>query len=320
MALTYEQASEEHVHRLNRLLDRGGVARLRKLYDDAQSKLEGKLARAIGSAAAPFTIHQYRVLLAHVRQGQMQIAHRMGDEAAAITVETQTDALRGIISQIKRLESATDAPAVTLPIEEASRFAGVVDRRKTSLLNQNRSSMLTYGSRLVKKIEQHLALSLVSGDTNAEAVERIAHTAHVEFWRAERIVRTEQSWAAHATIVDGLKDSEAAIGELYMRWTELVSENGRPLDDRVAADSVAMHGQVARPGGLFTMPDSAASIVIHNRYGESRVSDDLIGETWPHPPLRPHDRATIVPWRPQWGSRGWRVVGGDKVPVRARAA
>lgn len=316
---TYSEVSAEHVRRLDRLVERGGVNRLKKLYDQAQADLEKKLTRAIGRGSAPFTIHQYRVLLAQARVGQMQIANRLGDESERITVETQTDALRGLIAQIKKLEAMHDVEAPTLPIEEASRFAGIIDKRKTSLLAQNARSMANYGAHVVKKIEQNLALSLVTGDTTGEAVERLTRTADVEFWRAERIVRTEQSWAAHAVIADGIRASATALGEMYMRWTELVSDSGHPLDDRVGADSVAMHGQVALPGDSFTMPDSAAAIVVNTRYGKSRVSPDMIGQSWPHPPNRPHDRSTIVPWRPSWGAPGYKVVAGTRVPVRARA-
>lgn len=316
MTTKYQQAAEEHVRRLDRLIDRGGVARLRKMYENAQAELERKLTRAVGRGSAPFTTHQYRVLLAQVRAGQMQLAARMGAESARITEETQRDALSGIIRQIKRLETMHDAPAPILPIEEASRFAGIIDKRRTSLLAQNKESMARYGAHVVKKIENGLALSLTTGDTTAEAVERIAETADIEFWRAERIVRSEQSWAAHSAIVDGMRASAGALGEMYLRWTELVSESGKPLDDRVGADSVAMHGQVAVPGSEYTMPDSASSIVITNRYGESRVSPDMIGESWMHPPTRPNGRETLVPWRPKWGSKGWKVVGGSKIPVR----
>lgn len=315
-ALKYQDAAAEHVRRLDRLIDRGGVARLRKMYDEAQADLEKKLARAVGRGSAPFTVHQYRAMFAQIRAGQVRIAARMGDELGRVTEETQREVLSGLVRQIKRLEAAHDLDAPTLPIEEASKFAGVIDKRRTSLLSQSAKSMAKYGARVVGEIEQNLALALVSGDTTGEAIERVGKTADVEFWRAERIVRTEQSWAAHATIIDGMKESSRALGDMYLRWTELVSESGKPLDNRVGADSVAMHGQVALPGDEFTMPDSARSVVIETRYGTSRVSDDLIGQSWAHPPCRPNGRETIVPWRPGWGGKGWRVVGGSKVPVR----
>lgn len=317
MTTVFEHASREHLASLNRMIDRGGVARLRKLYADAQAQLEKKLARSVGRGMEPFTAHQYRVLLAQVQQGQMQIAHRLGAESERVTVETQTDALRGITRQIKRLEAAHGATSTTLPIEEVARFAGIIDKHKASLLQQNVTSMKRYGASLVTKMQNQLAMALATGASNHEAIEALAKTADVEWYRAERIVRTEQSWAAHLSIAEGIKSSREALGvELEMRWTELVSEDGHPLDDRVGADSVAMHGQVTPPGGMFTMPASARLVVIHNRYGESRVDPNMIGQSWGHPPNRPNDRSTVVPWKPGW-SPGWRVVGGAKVSVRA---
>ena len=317
MTAAYEEAAREHLASLNRLIDRGGVARLRKLYADAQAQLEKKLAREVGRGSAPFTAHQYRVLLAQVRQGQMQIAGRLGEESERVTIETQTDALRGITRQIKRLELAHGATSTTLPIEEVARFAGVIDKHKASLLQQNHTSMRAYGSSLVKKMQDSLAMSLATGSSTHEAIESIAKTADVEWWRAERIVRTEQSWAAHLTIADGIKASREALGvELEMRWTELVSDEGKPLDNRVGADSVALHGQVAPPGGVFRMPSDARSIVITNRYGESRVDESMMSKSWAHPPNRPNDRSSVVPWKPGWAP-GWRVVGGVRVAVHA---
>lgn len=322
----FHEASAEHVKRLNRLIDKGGAARLRRLYQQAQAELEAKITRNVGRGSAPFTVLQHRSLLAQVREGQMHIARQLGDASAQATIETQKDALSTLTGSIKRLEKVHGGGAVvTLPIEEAARFHGVIDKRKTSLLKQNRESMASYGASVVKKIEGHLALSLATGESTAQAVERVAKTADVEFWRAERIVRTEQAWAYNATQRDGMVASREAMPDLYMRWTEHCDNPDSlawpsPMDDRVGADSVGLHGQVARPGGAFEMPSSATSISIHTRYGVSEVSPDMIGETWFHPPNRPNDRATIMPWRPSWGVFGWEVVGGRKVKVTSRRA
>lgn len=317
MTAVFEQAAREHLASLNRIIDRGGVARLRKLYADAQTQLEKKLAQSVGRRASPFTTHEYRVLLAQVRQGQMQIANRLGDESERVTVETQTGVLHNITRQIKKLEAAHGASSASLPIEEVARFAGVIDKHKASLMQQNRTSMRHYGASIVRKMQDQLALGLASGASTHEAIESIAKTADAEWWRAERIVRTEQSWAAHLTIAEGIKSSREALGvELEMRWTELVSDAGHPLDDRVGADSVALHGQVTPPGGVFTMPDGARSVVIKNRFGESRVSEDMIGQSWAHPPNRPNDRSSVVPWKPGWAP-GWRVIGGSRVAVKS---
>jgi hypothetical protein len=314
----FQQSSIEHIRRLGRLLDQGGVARVKRVYDQAQAELERKIAAHVGRGSSPFTVQQHRTLLAQVRQGQMEIARKMGDASAQATIDTQTDALRSLIRNVKHLEKKHGAGGtITLPIEEASRFHGVIDKRKTSMLKQNKQSMATYGSGVVKKIESNLALSLATGETTGEAVERVAKVSDMEFWRAERIVRTEQAWAYNATHADGIAASAEDIPDIYMRWTELVDDESlEPLDDRVGADSVALHGQVAKPGHMFKMPSSATSIHLDTRYGKSKVSASLIGKSWAHPPNRPHDRAVLQAWRPGWEVPGWHLVGGTKVDVK----
>jgi hypothetical protein len=134
----------------------------------------------------------------------------------------------------------------------------------------------------------------------------VQRVADVEWWRAERIVRTELAYAYSATQRDGIA---ATGGGLYMRWTELVDDvSHAKLDPRVGADSVALHGQVALPGEVFRMPPGARG-----------VDESLASGEWEHPPNRPNDRSCIMPWRPEWPEAppGWRLVGGSKVPVRA---
>jgi hypothetical protein len=311
---TYKDASVEHIRRLNRLIDKGGVQRLKRLYEQGQAELERKLGHVVGRGSSPFTVHQHRAMLAHVRQGQVAIAQRLGTASAQATVETQTDALHALVRNIKRLEKTHGSGMTpTLPIEEAAKFQGIVDKRKTSLHKQNKSSMARFGANVVKKLEHQMSLSLVTGESTGEAVERVARTADVEFWQVERIVRTEQAWAYSAT----QRDAIAETPELFMRWTELCDDPTagwpHPMDDRVGADSVALHGIVAKPGSQFEMPSNATSIRIMTRYGESRVFDDMIGQSWDHPPNRPNDRAVIMPWHPEWGVPGWEVVGGRRI-------
>lgn len=320
MATAFEEAAREHSKRLARLIDRGGVERLRKLYEQAQAELERKLARLVDSS--DFTVHQRNVLLAQIRIGQMDIAKRLGDASSVATIETQLDALNTAIRNIKRAEKKHGSgEAIHLPIEESARFQGLIDKRKSSLLKQHTASMKRYGSHVVKKIEGELSMSLMTGESGHEAVARVARAANVEFWRAERIVRTEQAFVYSATQRDAIAETARDMdGELYMRWTELVADGSlEPLDERVGADSVALHGQVVLPGEMFRMPSNAQSIVIETRWGTSRVSDDMMDGEWEHPPNRPHDRATIMPWHPDWeGPPSWRIIGGEKVHVTAK--
>ncbi len=90
---------------------------------------------------------------------------------------------------------------------------------------------------------------------------------------------------------------------MRQRWTELINDlTGQPLDNRVAKDSIAMHGQVAYPGHYFTMP---AGDVPHL----------MVGKQWLYPPNRPNDRAVLTPWMRGWGVPAWEYHGGVRLPL-----
>lgn len=298
---TFAQVSKEHVRRLNRLIDQGGVRRLRRLYQQAQAELERKIARLAGRSKNTFTAVQHQVMLAQLRSGQVQIMRRLAEASKDSLLESRSEALEGIIRDIKRMERKFAGVSTTLPIEEAARFAGVLDKGKASLLRQSKASMSQYGGKLISKLEQELALSLATGETVGTAVDRISKVTDKSWWQAERIVRTEHAWAANSAHVEAIADSKDAIPDMMMRWVEHVDDDTRQkLDDRVGTDSIAMHGQLAVPGGRFTMPVKA------------NVHPSLWGKSWSHPPNRPNDRATLQPWRPHWGIPGWVLRGGRR--------
>ncbi len=300
--ISQRQASAEHARRMDRLIDRGGAARLKKLYETAQAELERKLAKAIGNGSSPMTIQQHRALLIQLREGQMAIAARLGEALGHVTQDTQRDSLRGLISQVRGVEKHTTGGDITLPIEEAGRFAGVMDKKKTSLLALNKRSMLKYGHVLVRQMEQQLALSLAMQEPAHVSIDRIMAIADNEWWRAERIIRTEQSWTSNATQLDAVKEMASDFPDLFMRWVELVDdETLQPLDNRVGKDSIALHGQLAKPGGMFIFPP-----------GNLDAGKWFQGKSWAHPPNRSNDRAVLQPWRPHWGGYGWTLVGGLK--------
>lgn len=315
--MSLAEAAESHVRRLQALIERGSVASLRRLYIQAQSELESKITRALGSGASRFTVLQYRTLLAQVHRGQMELAAQLGGALGKKTLEVQRAALKQVSLDVRRMERSVGGTVGTLPIEEAARFAGIVDRRKTSLLKLNASSMQSYGKHLVKKMEGQLSLSLATGESTGDAVRRVMETADVEWWRAERIVRTEQAWAYNATQLDALVANAEGFPDMRVRWTELVSDStGAPLDNRVGVDSLAIHGQAVKPGGVFTMPATAPRA---DSEGRTRVPDSLVGLSWAHPPNRPNDRATLQPWRPGWGGvPAWEWSGGRRRPLGAK--
>lgn len=311
----YKLVEEESRRRLDALLDGASVARLKRLYDAAQDELVAKLRKL--ASGDSMTGLQLRSLLAQVRRGQAQIAKVMVGALGEESLKAQRAGLSALLSDIAKLERQFTGAQVALPVAEAARFAGVVDTLRTSLMRAHAASMARYGSHLVEQMEGALGQALLTGETGHQATDRVARVAQVEWWRAARIVRTELSWASAATAVAGARESAKEMPDLRLRWSEHVDdESYAPLDDRVAVDSIALHGQVARPGEPFVMPPSAPA---PDARGETEVPAALVGQTWTHPPDRPNDRAVLAPWRPHWGVPGWTWRDGQRVPAREEA-
>jgi hypothetical protein len=304
----FQSMSELHLRQLSRLAERGSVGRLKRLYDQAQKDLERKIARATGRGL--FTAQQMGVMLAQVQQGQIDISRQLAAALGESSRETQTDALRQLITRIKKMERKFTGIAAPIPIEEAARFAGIIDRNRSSLLKMHQTSMARYGMRTVVKMQDELAQSLIQGESNTDAIDRIQRTADLQWASAERIVRTEQAYVYNSTQSDAVAETKADLPDLMMRWVEHVSDTYSPRDNRVGDDSIAMHGQVAEPGSRFVMPPTTPS--------GKFISRSLVGKSWAHPPCRPNDRGVLQPWRPSWGIPGWIWQGGRRVYLHER--
>jgi hypothetical protein len=303
---------KESRQRLDRLIDQRGAEALKRMYNDAVAELEKKLS-ALAGRGDTMTAHQQRVLLAQAKIGVAQIERKLGTALGTASREVQTEALRSLSRDITRLEQHFSGAAIPLPIDQAARFRGIIDNRRTSLLQAHESSMKNYGALTVRRMEQELSASLMAGENTHEAVTRLVGVAGGEWWRAERIARTELAWAFNATHADGIKAVAEELPDMMMRWSEHVDDvTGEPLDARVAVDSVAMHGQVAPPDGQFVMPPTAPVAV----NGVTEVPTALVGQKWTHPPNRPNDRAVLAPWRPGWGVPGWVWQGGRRTPFK----
>ena len=127
---------------------------------------------------------------------------------------------------------------------------------------------------------------------------------------------------AHATAID---DASELVDGLMRRWTEYVDDaTGRPLDARVANDSLVLHGQVCfQPEGA-TM-EARSTFLVGGTGGftmppDGRVNAKLWGKRYAHPPNRPNDRSRLVPWKPTWGVPAYMVVHGVRMDVRKALA
>lgn len=300
----------EHRRRLERLSQLGSVNELKDLFDAAQAELERKLMVLARKSGNKFTAHSYRMLLAQVRQSQLLLARQLVGGLDEVTRTAQVEGLRSLIQDINKLETHFTGAEVPLPIEEAGRFRGVIDGRRESLLRGSEKSVAKYTSKLVTQMEDDISLAMMTGDDMASAVGRVMNTAQNQWWQAERIVRTEVIGAYNAAQHDGIMETQSQIPDIMMRWTENVDDlSYTPLDDRVSEDSIAMHGQVAPAGGFFYFPNTMP--------GGGPLTPDIArftGQSWTFPPMRPNDRAALMPWRSHWGIPAWKWQG-MRVPM-----
>lgn len=311
----YVTMLEEHRRRLDRVVERGGVKPMARLYDRAISGLTRRLSK-IAAPKTTYTAHQHRLMVAQLRQGRAMLSRRMRGQLGDISRTAQVEALRGLASDLTKLESSFTGAEVVLPIDEAARFEGVITGRRESLLRAHDVSIAEWTADGVEAMEGELSMSLLMGEDFGTAVARVDKVAQGEWWQAERIVRTETSMAFNATQADGIEECAEELPDLWMRWSEHVDDTTfEPLDARVSKDSVIMHGLVARPGEMFRMPvlmpdGSPIPLDVWKRIKH------LADKEWPAPPNRPNDRATIAPWRPHWGIPAWRLEGGLRVPMQ----
>lgn len=152
---------------------------------------------------------------------------------------------------------------------------------------------------IVQQAELAVDAALAAGETLEVFQLRVETRAESHWWRTARISRTAITFAFNDARVSAVESVQ--VPELWLRWTELVDDaTGQPLDDRVAADSLALHGQLARPGGLFTQPPAP------------NVPKEQWFLRWAHPPNRPNDRAVLTLWAAGHGVPAWVWEGGQR--------
>lgn len=306
---TYHAIVVDQQRQLAKLINSAGLAPTRKLYQKMLDEVERKLRKA---GAGTFTHTQLRGSLAQIKLGLAGILRQMAGKVGEAAYEIGLHSARATLLDVAKLEKHYTGVLIPIPVLEAGRLHGIVVGETSSLMKVHETSMARYGVHLIGRMEGELGAAIASGDSHAEAIDRIQKVGDMEWWRAERIVRTELAYASSASQRAALHEQAGELeGDLWTRWNEHVSDTGAPLDDRVGVDSIAMHGQVAPPGGSFTQPPSTPT-------GE-QVGESLVGETWEHPPNRPNDRSVLMPWRAHWGIPGW-IWRGRRVPVTAAMA
>jgi len=178
----------------------------------------------------------------------------------ATLAERDRALMRRLVATVLRRLASSGTPAAGADAIPHPARAGILER---------------YGLRTVGHFEEILQRGLIARAPWQDVVDEIASASPFlrgapAFW-AERIVRTETAGIYNRAGWEAIRSANEESGD----FLKILSAT---FDDRTAADSYAVHGQIRRPDEPF-----------ESWYG-----------LYHHPPNRPNDREVVVPHRMAW--------------------
>jgi hypothetical protein len=286
--------------RLERLAERRGVVGARAASDPAPAVVWRATRRALKAPGGKDGAVAAGVVRGRVGAGQASVSTRMAGELDTVFRDAQVDSLRTLQRNLARLEGTG-----ATPLDDPELFDRILRARAAELHGVPRQYLAHWAVEAQAAVDRAVSEGLRLGESPAQVMRRVEEALDGEWWKIERIVRTETAFAFNAVQDDAVRALSPHYPDMRKRWTELVDDaTGKPLDNRVAADSMVLHGQVTRPGTEFEMPR------------DQSVDPKTWGRRWAFPPNRPNDRAVITPWRPGWGIPAYELRGDRRVRLR----
>lgn len=276
-----------HRAQLAGLMEKRGVGRMRKLYSEAEQEVAAKLRSLIKRGRGDtFTAHHYRSVLLQVRDGVDQFERSLAEHLGRESRTAGMLAHRQLIKEVKVGTKAFAGHTPVLRAEQAAVAEGVYKQVEPSLIRRFAASARRYGPEVTRAVEHQMALSLTSGDTVADAVDRVQGAIADERWRAERIVRTEMSYSFGVT-------KQASMGVVAQEVPRLRKRLVATHDDRTGEDSIELDGQTV---------DWDKPFVWYVKNSKGIPTGRVV--YYMQPPNRPNDREVVIPWRDGWGDVG----------------
>ena len=309
---------------LERLTRERGVRPMQKLIESAAAEMQRKVSR-LAPDDETFTAVQQRAILAQYRMMLLDMQPRMTRVLGEVSREAQIESVRSMVKTLSLAELEFEGVTTPLPLTQAARMAGIIDKDRASLLRQHDVSVRTYGIDSITQAERYLGQAFATQRSYSETVAGLFDMVDQSRYRAERIVRTETSFAWSAAHASALDEASDIVPGLFRRWVEYVDDfTGAPLDGRVANDSLVLHGQVCFTPTGATM-EARSTFLVGGTGGfemprDNRVNAKLWGKRYAHPPNRPNDRSRIVGWKVDWPVSAYMVVNGERMDVKKALA
>lgn len=271
---------------LERYIEVHGVRKTRTFLRQLKNELRSRLLSVGGQPDTSVTALQLEAMLAQVEAILSRSVRQMTIMLDDASKTASVMGARHAVKEFKALEKHFKGTTPVLSLDRASVFKRVVNGQKGSLLRRNQRSVARWGLNMIGQIENTMSVSVATGASTHETVKRIAGKAGLiesEMWQAERIVRTELSFAHGATKQAALNHTAEEFEEEDDPVMKRIIET---FDDRTGDDSFVIHGQTVPAGKPFEWK--------RKRKGAWQLVQFM------HPPNRPNDRSVVIPWRASW--------------------
>ena len=238
-----------HRAQLRGVIELGGVRKVRGLYESIRAELEADLESLVRQGQGQsFSAYHLRAVLLQVKDGLRSFQTGFAPELANAGEATATLAQRHVVGAVKAFEKRFAGTEPVLRLEEASVFRGIYRGVEPSLLMRYHKLTSNYPMATVQRVQNTLALSMIRNEGVGDAVRRIAAKGGVfdrERWRAERIVRTESSYAYGVT-------NQSCLHEVAHEVPQLMKRLVATKDAREGEDSKQLDGQTVKYDEPFT--------------------------------------------------------------------
>jgi hypothetical protein len=290
-----------HRKALVRVVDKQSIVGLRTQYDTGIAKLNRNLSKAFKG--------QKRSLSSAVTAARMEkVAHaQIIDAVSGIAGEFSMQTPMVLNEGVHRLgQFLGKARSGKLsPLDDTIRSERLALKSLKVLQKARIQSVADVGAQIAGRVTEQLALIPIGEVTVSEMINNVLDMVDSQWWMIERIARTETSRAYNLVQDTGIREMADELPGLCKRWVEYVDDlTGEPYDEKVGDDSIALHGQIAEPDGMFYMPE------------DDPAPMEMVGMSWEHPPNRPNDRAVIQPWMKEWKIPAWYYEDGERVELK----
>ena len=243
---------------VKQLVEKRGVGNLKKLYVETRRRLKDELDGLLATGKGErYEAHHARVMLRHAEQGVADVQAALGSVLAKRGAEASAMAIDHLDEQIKR-NGEKYGTEFHAPIDKADLLYNVDEKSRETLMRRFDVSVQKYGLDAISRMEQEMAVGLMSGRTveqMSNAVLGANGALDGEYWKAERIARTEIANAYGYTTQVAMQESQEMFPGVKMGkvWVSVL-ETGGPKP-RTCQQCEDMDGVVVGVDDPFIFPD-----------------------------------------------------------------